>query len=356
MRRALSLASRGWGRVHPNPMVGALVVRGGVIVGTGYHREYGGPHAEVEALREAGARARGATLYVTLEPCAHYGKTPPCTEAILEAGIARVVYAARDPHDDAAGGGDRLRCEGLAVTGGVEEAAARRLNIAYFHAVERRSTYVALKYGLTLDARLSAIAGHASVVTGPAAHAEVHRLRAGFDAIMIGAATARIDDPRLTARGRPKPRVPPVRIVLDADATLPRNSRLAATTAEAPVWVFCAPDAPPRRREALEAAGVRLITVPRAPGGLDLHAVLDRAWELGVRSILCEGGGRLGAALLEAQRVRRMYLFYAPRVFGQAGTPAFPGAFEGAGTASGWKVVETRKLGSDALIVIDRED
>jgi len=205
MRRALELAEAGWGHVHPNPLVGAVVVRDGVVVGEGYHTAFGAPHAEVEALRAAGERARGSTVYVTLEPCAHHGKTPPCTDALLTAGAARVVYAAEDPGQDAGGGGAVLAARGVDVSAGVERAAARRQNAAFFHALERRRCYVALKYGMSLDGRLARGAGQRTVVTGPESHAQVHRLRAGFDAIMVGGETARVDDPLLTARGDIEP-------------------------------------------------------------------------------------------------------------------------------------------------------
>jgi diaminohydroxyphosphoribosylaminopyrimidine deaminase/5-amino-6-(5-phosphoribosylamino)uracil reductase len=357
MRRALSLAGRGWGRAHPNPLVGALVVRDGIVLGEGYHAEFGGDHAEVAALRAAGPLARGATLFTTLEPCRHRGKTPPCTAAIQAAGVARVVYGAEDPHEIARGGGQVLEQAGLAVTGGVEREAVRRQNAAYFFALEQGRTYVALKYGLTLDARLAASAGQSTVVTGPGALAEVHRLRAGFDAILIGSTTAQVDDPLLTARGGTRPRVPPVRVVIDTEGRLSAQSRLARTAGETPVWVFCAEDAAARTKDALGPAGVRVIGVPRSPGGLDLGAALARAWDDGLRAILCEGGGRIGSALLAGGHVQRMYLFYAPSLFGSAGVEAFPAlrgeGSRGAAAASHWSLVQSRRLGNDTLLVLD---
>lgn len=353
MRRALALAERGWGRVEPNPLVGAVVVKDDAVVGTGFHGEYGGPHAEVAALDAAGERARGATLYVTLEPCSHRGKTPPCTAAVREAGIARLVYGAEDPHPEAGGGADRLREAGLAVVGGVERAAVRAQNAPFFHAIERGRAFVALKYGLSLDARIAAGVGETTDVTGSAAWREVHRLRAGFDAILVGRRTATTDDPRLTVRGEIVPRRPPVRVVADPDARLPVASRLVGTAADAPVCVVCARDAPAARREALERAGARVLPVDRGGGGLDPAALLDALWSDGVRSVLCEGGGRLGAALLAADRVQRLYLFYAPRIIGAAGVPAFPGGHPPQ-AAGGWHVRELRRLDDDVLMVLDR--
>lgn len=352
IRQALMLAERGWGRVHPNPLVGALVVSGTEVIGAGYHAEYGSAHAEVAALAAAGERARGATLYVTLEPCAHHGKTPPCTEAILAAGIARVVYAAEDPHAEASGGAERLRAAGVEVVGGVEREAARAQNAAFFHRVEREGPFVVLKYALTLDARLAVTPERPSEVTGPEARAETHRLRAGFDAIMVGSGTAFADDPLLTVRGEVAPRTPPLRVVVDTDARLPLQSRLLRSLEEGPVLLLCADDAPAARREALAAAGARILALPRAEGGVALREALEHLAASGVHSIFCEGGGRLGAALLEADLVQRLYLFYAALLFGESAVPAFPG---GIGAPRGrWRRQRLEPFGDDHLLVLDR--
>lgn len=352
MRRALELARSGWGRVHPNPLVGAVVVRGGSVVGEGAHLEYGGPHAEVAALREAGERARGATLYVTLEPCAHHGKTPPCTDAILAAGVARVVYALADPHPTAAGGGSVLAGAGVEVVQGPEREAARRQNALFLVPFERGRPFVALKYALSLDGRIARAEGERTRVTGPEAEAEVHRLRAGFDAILVGGRTARTDDPLLTVRGPIRPRVPPVRVVLSAGADLHLGGRLATSAGETPVWLVAGDDAPHDRVSALEARGVRVLRAPAAEGGLDPAGVIRALATEGIGAIFCEGGGRLGAALLQARLVDRLYLFHAPVLFGARGVPAF----EGAGTDLDGRAVEARVLGRDTLIVVERSD
>ncbi len=358
MRRALDLATAGWGRVHPNPLVGAVVVRDGEVVGEGAHREFGGPHAEVQALREAGARARGATVYVTLEPCAHHGKTPPCTDALLAAGVGRVVYAVADPHPEAGGGAERLRRAGVAVTGGVEEGRARVQNALFLVPIERGRPFVALKFGLTLDGRIAAAAGERTRITGSAAEAEVHRLRAGFDGILVGAGTARTDDPRLTVRSAPEPRRPPVRIVADPLATLPPDGALAGGGAGGgdgagpPVWVLATAAAPDGRVRVLEERGVRVLRVPEGAGGLDLGAAMRRLYDEEVRTVLCEGGGRFGSALLRDGFVDRLYLFYAPIIFGDGGVAAFPGGppgFRG-------RVIETRAVGGDILVTVDGSD
>jgi diaminohydroxyphosphoribosylaminopyrimidine deaminase / 5-amino-6-(5-phosphoribosylamino)uracil reductase len=354
MERALDLASAGWGRVHPNPLVGAVVVQDGVIVGEGAHREYGGPHAEVEALAAAGDAARGGTLYVTLEPCAHTGKTPPCTDAIRAAGVRTVVFALEDPNPVAAGGRAVLEDAGIEVRSGVLRDAARTQNALFLAPHERGRPFVALKFGLSLDACIARAPGERTRITGPEAEAEVHRLRAGFEAIVVGGRTARIDDPLLTARGEPAPRIPPVRVVVSGSAELPPDGRLAASAHETPVWVVAGSGAPPGRIAALEARGVRVLTVGGAPraaqGGLEPAAVVGLLAEQGLRTLLCEGGGRWGAALLAARTVDRLYLFHAPVVFGAGGVPAFPGPdaqFEG-------RVVEAKQLGDDTLTIVDR--
>jgi diaminohydroxyphosphoribosylaminopyrimidine deaminase / 5-amino-6-(5-phosphoribosylamino)uracil reductase len=367
MARALALADAGWGRVHPNPLVGAVVVRDGAIVGEGAHREWGGTHAEVEALRAAGEAARGATLFVTLEPCAHHGKTPPCTDAILAAGVRTVVFAAEDPDPAAAGGRGILEEAGVEVRAGVERAAARRQNALFLVPLEERRPFVAIKFGLSLDSRIARVSGERTRITGPEAEAEVHRLRAGFDAILVGGRTARIDDPLLTARGEPVPRVPPVRVVVSGAADLPPGGRLASTAHETPVWLVAGADAPPDRVAALEARGVRVLRASRARDGaeeggpdgapngpaegvLDPAAVVRVLAEHGIQTLLCEGGGRLASALLAARTVDRLYLFHAPLVLGAGGVPAFPGPgapFEG-------RVVDAKRLGDDTLMIVDR--
>ena len=349
MARALELAGAGWGRVHPNPLVGAVVVKDGEVVGTGAHREYGGPHAEVEALRDAGERARGATLYVTLEPCAHHGKTPPCTDAILAHGIGRVVYAVSDPHPEAGGGGERLRAAGGEVDAGGEAERARTENATFLLPIERERPFVALKLATSVDARIAARPGERTRVTGAEAEREVHRLRAGYDAILVGGRTARVDDPSLTVRHGPAPRVPPVRVVADPGARLPPGGTLARTAREVPVVVLVSPEAPPERVARLQAAGGVVEEVDGADGRLEMPAALAALWGRGIRTVFCEGGGRLGSALLEADRVDRLYIFQAPVLYGAKGVPAFPGAARFRG-----RRVDVRYMGEDALFIIDR--
>lgn len=359
MDRALELAGRGWGRVEPNPMVGAVVVRGDRAVGEGHHREYGGPHAEVLALEEAGDAARGGTLYVTLEPCTHHGKTRPCTDAILRSGVSRVVVACRDPHREAGGGAEELSRRGVQVRTGVRAERARAQIARFLWREVTGRTWVTLKYGLSLDARLARREGEQTRVTGREAHEEVHRLRAGYDAILVGRRTATVDDPLLTPRGSRTPRVPPVRIVLDPVLRLPTDARLVRTADRSPVWAVASPDASREDRERVERRGVRVVELPATgPGRIDLGALTEFLAEEGVGTLLVEGGGRVGASFLSGGHVHRMQLFYAPRVFGQRGVPAFPDPAPGAGgsESSGWMVARRAGYGRDTLLVLDRRE
>jgi diaminohydroxyphosphoribosylaminopyrimidine deaminase/5-amino-6-(5-phosphoribosylamino)uracil reductase len=352
MRRALTLAERGWGRVAPNPLVGAVLVRDGEVVGEGWHAELGMAHAEIMALREAGESARGATAYVTLEPCSHHGRTPPCTEALLAAGVGRLVFAAADPHPDARGGGDVLEAAGILVTRGIEEVAARDLNGAFFHryeAVNRRRPWIELKLALSLDARVADASGRSCWITGNDARAAVHHLRAGHDAIAIGVGTALADDPRLTVRGDTQPRVPPVRVVFDRTLRLPIDSSLVRSAREIPVWIVTGADVPAEAKAALEAAGVEVLVATDLPTGL--AALRDR----GIDSLFCEGGAGIAAALLEADLVDRLSLFYAPILLGGGSLSPFAALPARQLEASRrWRHLRTQTFGSDTLITLAR--
>lgn len=353
MRRALELASRGRGRVAPDPLVGAVVVRDGRVVGEGWHRAFGEPHAEVEALGAAGDRARRATVYVTLEPCTHHGKTPPCTEALLEADVRRVVAACRDPHGEAAGGARRLREAGVEVTVGVEGLRAARLNAPFLWRHTEGAPFVTLKLALSLDGRIARSPGTRTAVTGEEALAWVHRRRAAHGAVLVGRRTAEVDDPRLTARGDARPRRPPVRVVLDTRLRLSPESTLARTAGEAgPVWVLCGPGAADDRRKRLEESEVRVLEVDVSEDGEGLRpaAVVRRLGREGVGSVLVEGGGRVAASFLGAGRVQRMHLLYAPVTFGPEGVEGFPGL---ALPEDAWRPSERRALGRDTLVSLE---
>lgn len=353
MREALAVAPRGQGRVSPNPLVGAVVACGNQVFGTGWHAEYGGDHAEVVALREAGPRAAGATLYVTLEPCRHTGRTPPCTAAIIRSGVRRVVIACRDPNPEARQGAEALREAGLDVEIGIEANAAKRLNAPFLWFHRRWVPFASLKLALSLDAKL----GEESVrtpVTGIRALDVVHRLRSSHDAILIGSNTIAIDDPLLTARGEAVPRVPPVRAVLDGTLRLSPSSQLVRTVAQAPVWVFADPDSDgfAERAGPLRDAGVEVIAVPRSDDGrLELGAVWNEMAIRGVLSVLVEGGGQVAASMLRGGHIQRIHAFIAPMFYGRDGVPAFPDLDPS--TPGDWLPMQRTSLGQDTQIVFE---
>ena len=345
MRRALVLARRGWGRTAPNPMVGAVVVREGEIVAEGWHAEYGGPHAEVVALEAAGERARGSTVYVTLEPCAHTGKTPPCTDALIRGGVGRVVCAVRDPNPAATGGAHRLEEAGIQVTVGIEEADALELNAPFFHALTSARPFITLKLATSIDGGIADAAGKSRWLTGPSARRYVHRLRAGHDAIAVGVGTAIADDPSLTVRSGRRPRTPPARIVFDRRARLPVGSSLVRTARDVRTIVVAADASSPAART-LADAGVQVLE------SSTLEDSLPALRSLEVRSILVEGGAELAGALLTHAVVDRMVIFQAPVVLGAGARSAFahvpPHALP---DAPRWRVVERRTLGQDLMTV-----
>jgi diaminohydroxyphosphoribosylaminopyrimidine deaminase / 5-amino-6-(5-phosphoribosylamino)uracil reductase len=350
MQRALDLARRGWGHVAPNPLVGAVVLAGDVVVAEGFHAEYGGPHAEVVALGAAGERARGATLVVNLEPCAHQGKTPPCTDAIVAAGVARVVAAIADPDPQAGGGAQLLRARGVTVSLGLMAEQAAALNAPFLFAREQRERpFVALKLATSIDGRIADAAGSSQWVSGTAAREYVHWLRAGFDAIAVGGTTALRDNPQLTVRGSITPRRTPIRVVFDRRAMLNPSALLVSSARDVPTWVMASLESPVASVTALEQYGVRVFRPASLAEGLRFLR------EGGVESLLCEGGGALGARLLADGLVDRLYWVQSPVWLGEGAVPAFPGVQpQPLATAPRWTPVERSALGSDTLLVLDR--
>ncbi len=351
MQHALTLAWKGWGRVHPNPMVGAVVLDGDVPVTEGYHAEFGGPHAERVALDAAGPAARGATVIVTLEPCAHQGKQPPCVEALIRAGVRRVVAAVPDPNPDAAGGAQALRGAGIEVELGLLEAEARRQNAAFFHRHSGADRpWVALKLATSIDFRIADASGRSRWISSEAARVFVHELRAGFDAIAVGARTAEVDDPSLTVRGAIAPRVPPRRVVFGGSAPLPETLEVFRNAREVGTTVVTAPGPEAGARAArLAARGVDHLEADT------LSEALAALRSQGVGSVLVEGGGRLSGALLAEGLVDRFYWIQAPVWLGSRGAPAVSGwDVATLDLAERWIAVERRALGEDTLLVLDR--
>ncbi len=355
MGRALRLAEQGIGRTSPNPMVGAVLVKDERVVGDGAHLRAGGPHAEAVALEMAGASARGATLYVTLEPCAHFGRTPPCADALVRAGVARVVAACSDPYREVAGRGlARLRAAGVAVRVGVREAEARGLNRAFLCAVTEGRPHVTLKAAMTLDGRIAAADGASRWITGEAARLEAHRLRFAADALLVGIGTVLADDPRLTVRHAGLPPKEPLRVVADSRLRIPPEARIFRAGDPARVVVACVAPAPAGPAAALRARGARVLELPGDGGRVDLRALLAALRALDVIAVLAEGGAELGGALAEASLVDRVAFFVAPRLLG--GRDA-PGALGGRGRALKQSLalgdLVTRRLGDDLLIEAD---
>jgi diaminohydroxyphosphoribosylaminopyrimidine deaminase/5-amino-6-(5-phosphoribosylamino)uracil reductase len=320
MRRALELAAQGEGVVEPNPMVGCVVVQGAEIIGEGWHRRFGQPHAEVEALRIAGRRAAGATLYVTLEPCCHFGKTPPCTRAVIAAGIRRVVAAQRDPFPQVAGGGmAELQAAGIAVEVGLLEAEAQRLNAPYLKLLHTGWPWIIAKWAMTLDGKLATHTGDSRWVSGPLARQCVHALRGRMDAIIVGHATAARDDPLLTARP-PGPRTA-VRIVLDTRAALADGSRLVQTARETPVLVAVGEQAAEADRQRLTAAGCEVFVCAGQTHAERLAALLDELGRRRMTNVLVEGGSQVLGSLFDAGAIDEIHVFIAPKLVGGSAAP-----------------------------------
>ncbi len=326
MALALALGRRGLGRTWPNPAVGAVIVKDGLIVGRGWTQAGGRPHAEIEALRRAGEAARGATLYVTLEPCSHHGKSPPCADAIVAAGIARVVSSIEDPNPKVAGAGyARLRAAGIAVEVGLGADEARRDHAGHIRRTRDGRPHVMLKLAVSADGKAGAAGRRPLAITGAAAGDRVHLLRAQSDAIMIGVGTALADDPMLTCRLPGMAGCSPVRIVLDSALRLPPGSRLARSAREVPVWLMTGAQSMHEAEDALAAEGVVVVRGPGGSGRLDLSAALELAAARGITRLMVEGGPTLAAAFLTADLIDEAVLFQSPKVVGPDGIDALEG-------------------------------
>lgn len=350
MARALQLALRGRGTVSPNPMVGAVIARDGKVVAEGWHHQVGGDHAEVDALKKAREAARGADLYVNLEPCCHFGRTPPCTRALLEAGLRRVFIAHQDPNPLVAGQGiETLRRAGMEVHVGLLEPRAREVNAPFLTWITRGRPFVVLKMAVTLDGRVADREGRSRWVSSEASRREVHRLRSWFDAVMVGAGTVVRDDPLLLPTlVRPRSRLK--RIVADLDGRTPLDARLLGTIDRGPVAIAVAAGAP--RAQAYQQRGAEVLEVPATADGLDLQNLLQTLGRQEITSLLIEGGPTLARSLLGAGLVDRVWLFMAPRLLGDPQAPAWVSdlGLRDLPSALPFEILRTRRIGPDVCI------
>lgn len=346
MQRCLELARRALGRTSPNPMVGAVVVQDGEIVGEGFHPLAGEPHAEVFALKAAGERAHGATIYVSLEPCNHYGRTPPCSEALIVAGVAKVVVGMVDPNPLVAGGGiARLRTAGIEVVVGVEEEACKKLNEGFIHRILYHRPFGILKYAMTLDGKIATSTGHSTWVTSQAARNEVHQLRAACDAVIVGGNTVRQDNPHLTSHQMEAHN--PLRVVMSRSLNLPEKAHLWQTS-EAPTLVLTDSGANPHFQELLHKQGVEVVELtPLAP-----DTAMAYLYNRGFSSVLWECGGILAAHAIAQGTVQKVFAFIAPKIIGgnYAPTPVGDLGFTTMTQALSLERIEIRVVGADCLI------
>jgi diaminohydroxyphosphoribosylaminopyrimidine deaminase/5-amino-6-(5-phosphoribosylamino)uracil reductase len=350
MVRSLELARRGEGFVEPNPMVGCVLVREGTVVGEGWHQRFGGPHAEIEALMAAGTEAKSSTAYVTLEPCAHTGKTPPCTQALIKAGVSRVVVASRDPNLHVRGGGiEELQAAGIECNVGILDEEGSNLIAPFRKLMTERRPWVIAKWAMTLDGKLATHTGDSRWISGEDSRARVHQLRGRMDAIIVGRGTVQQDDPLLTVRP-PGPRIP-TRIVLDSLASLPIGSQLVNSSQEAPVLVAASIAASAERCDELTAAGVEVWQSKASDPEQRWLELLDELGRRNMTNVLVEGGARLLGALFDSHSIDEVHAFIAPKLVGGAG----PGAIAGRGIASMSEAVQlsglcVEQLGSDLYL------
>ncbi len=354
MWMALDLARQGRGRTSPNPMVGAVVVKDSEVVGTGFHQAAGQPHAEVIALKKAGEKAKGATLYVNIEPCSHQGRTGPCTEAIIKAGISRVVAAMEDPNPLVSGRGfTRLTETGITVTVGILEQKARRLNEAFIKYMTTGLPFVGIKVAMSMDGKIGTMSGESQWITGEKSRQFVHRLRDSSDAIMVGIHTVLKDNPRLTTRMEGEGGKDPVKVIVDSTARLPIDARLIESGSQSKTILAVTEKAPEQKCRVLEQKGVEVLVLPSQEGWVNVKALLNKLAERELTTILVEGGGNLNYSLLENGLVDKLFLFIAPIIIGGQKSPT---AFSGSGIASltqAWSVenVEMKQFDRDLLLI-----
>lgn len=353
MRRVLDLARKGYGRVSPNPMVGALVVKDGVVIGEGYHQGPGKPHAEVLALEEAGAQAAGATLYVNLEPCSHFGRTPPCVDKVISAGITKVVCSMEDPNSLVAGRGfKKLAASGVEVVPSFLGREARRLNESYIKFITAGLPFVTCKYAMTLDGKISTSSGQSQWISGEESHSQVHFLRKGSDGILTGVGTVISDNPRLTCRLPEKIERQPARIVVDTNLRIPLHSRVLTEDSSRTIIATTEKSCPIQRERIKETGSEVLVVSTDSEGRVDLKELIGRLGKQGISSLLVEGGPGLITSMFEAGLIDKFVVFVAPKIIGGNEAPAPVGGVgvERIGEAVVLEEVEIRKMGRDVMI------
>jgi diaminohydroxyphosphoribosylaminopyrimidine deaminase/5-amino-6-(5-phosphoribosylamino)uracil reductase len=350
MSVALALARRGLGTVAPNPAVGCVLIKDGTVVGRGWTQPGGRPHAETEALIRAGDEAKGATAYVSLEPCSHHGKTPPCADALIDAGVARIVVACADPDERVSGAGlAALEAAGIEVTSGVLEAEARQINAGFMRVKSGGRPFVTLKVATTLDGQIATATGESQWITGPAARAQVHRLRAAHDAVLTGMGTVRADDPELTVRLPGLPLAPPVRVVLASDAEMEPSCKLCQTRETAPVWLVV-PEG-----KGKDIGGITVLETPEAEGRPDIAGALDRLAEQGITRVLIEAGATVAASALQAGVVDRICWFRAAKMIGGDGRSVTDAlGIASLEQAPGFTRRDIRSVGDDTLEIYEK--
>ncbi len=354
MWMALDLARRGWGKTNPNPLVGAVLVKGGEVVGTGFHEKAGEKHAEVLALEEAGERAKGSKLYVNLEPCSHFGRTPPCVEAIIKAGVRKVVVACIDPNPLIAGNGiRRLQEAGVKIKTGVLKEKAKRLNEVFFKYITTKMPFVIVKTAMTMDGKIATVTGKSRWISGEKSRKLVHRIRSISDGIMVGIDTVLKDDPLLTVRLDDGGGHNPVRIIVDSKGRLPLDSKIVQTAFQIKTILATTELAPRDKLEALRSYGIEVFIIPSRAGQVDLHELMLSLGRKEISSLLVEGGGTLNYSLLQENLIDKVYFFVAPLLLGGVAAPTPLG---GAGVHEiddSWVVngMEIKQLDKDLLII-----
>lgn len=349
----MQLAEMGRGFTSPNPLVGAVIVKDGSIIAEGYHRRFGEPHAEIEALNQTGDAARGSTVYVTLEPCCHYGKTPPCTRALIDAGVTKVVMAMEDPNPLVAGMGKaELEAAGILVETGILVERAKKINEWFIKFTTTGVPFFLAKAAMTLDGKISTRAGHSRWITGQQTRQYVHWLRAGVDAVMVGSKTVQADDPMLTTRLSSANGRDPIRLVIDGNARISPQSKLFKSSSTAPAFVIVKTTADHRKKESLRAAGAELLEIEPKDGKIDLLKAARELGKRGIASVMIEGGGALLAAAFEAGIVDKALFFVAPKIFGgkDAPTPVEGTGVEKVEDAVGLRDISVNRFGDDIVI------